>query len=184
MSTWPVNAWYVAAWDREVDNQPLARTICGIAMMLYRKLDRGVVAMRDACPHRMLPLSMGLREGDSIRCRYHGLKLGPDGVAEEMPIKSDPVNRHICAETFIVHERHRFVWVWPGDPLQADPALIPDLHWNHDPAWAADGKLIEKRLGNLRRPGSDNDRLVRRMVGPTDRAIADVERDIVIFELI
>jgi vanillate O-demethylase monooxygenase subunit len=32
--------------------------------------------------------------------------------------------------------------IWPGDPLLADAALIPDLHWNHDPAWAADGKLI------------------------------------------
>ena len=50
-------------------------------MMVYRKLDDTVVAMRDACPHRLLPLSMGLREGDSIRCKYHGLKLGPDGVA-------------------------------------------------------------------------------------------------------
>jgi vanillate O-demethylase monooxygenase subunit len=39
-------------------------------------------------------------------------------------------------------ERHRFVWVWPGDPALADPALVPDLHWNHDPAWAGDGKTI------------------------------------------
>ncbi len=64
------NRWYVAAWDSEVDRTPIARTICGEAVMLYRKLDRGVVAMRDACPHRLLPLSMGIKEGDSIRCRY------------------------------------------------------------------------------------------------------------------
>ena len=31
--------------------------------MLYRKLDRSLVAMRDACPHRLLPLSMGIKEG-------------------------------------------------------------------------------------------------------------------------
>jgi vanillate O-demethylase monooxygenase subunit len=24
----------------------------------------------------------------------------------------------------------------------ADPASVPDLHWNHDPAWAADGRTI------------------------------------------
>ncbi len=29
-----------------------------------------------------------------------------------------------------------------GDPALADPALVPDLHWNHDPAWAGDGKTI------------------------------------------
>ncbi|MEP6867406.1 MAG: aromatic ring-hydroxylating dioxygenase subunit alpha [Novosphingobium sp.] len=139
MSTWLTNAWYAAAWDHEVDSQPLARTICGVSMMFYRKLDRGVVAMRDACPHRLLPLSMGLREGDSIRCRYHGLKLGADGVAEEMPISSDPVNRRICAETYAVEERHRFVWVWVGDKAAADPALIPDLWPCSAPDWRFDG---------------------------------------------
>lgn len=137
--TWITNAWYVAAWDYEVDRAPLARTICGVPIMLYRKLDRSVVAMRDACPHRMLPLSMGLKESDSIRCKYHGLKLAPDGVAEEMPIKTDKVNRAICVETYVVLERHRFVWIWVGDKAKADPALIPDLWPCRAPDWTFDG---------------------------------------------
>ena len=136
---WQTNAWYVAGWDAEVDQAPLARTICGVPMMFYRRLDRSVVAMRDACPHRLLPLSMGLREGDSIRCKYHGLKLGPDGKAEEMPIRSDPVNRGVCAETYVTHERHRFVWVWIGEADKADPALIPDLWPCSAPGWVFDG---------------------------------------------
>lgn len=139
MTTWPTNAWYVAGWDSEVDSAPLARTICNVPMAFYRRLDRSVVAMRDACPHRLLPLSMGLREGDSLRCRYHGLKLGPDGVAEEMPLKNDPVNRSICVETFVTHERHRFVWVWVGDKDKANPALIPDLWPCSAPDWTFDG---------------------------------------------
>lgn len=139
MTTWVPNAWYVAGWDFEVDNAPLARTICGLPMMLYRKLDRSLVAMRDACPHRLLPLSMGLREGDSIRCKYHGLKLGPNGVAEEMPLKSETANQRICAETFAVAERHRFVWVWVGDKARADPALIPDLWPCSAEGWTFDG---------------------------------------------
>ncbi|GAC1405756.1 MAG: aromatic ring-hydroxylating dioxygenase subunit alpha [Novosphingobium sp.] len=137
--TWLTNAWYVAGWDAEVDSTPLARTICGVPMLFYRKLDRGVVAMRDACPHRLLPLSLGLREGDSIRCKYHGLKLGPDGVAQEMPIRTDPVNRKVCAETYVTHEWHRFVWVWVGEAARADPALIPDLWPCSSLDWAFDG---------------------------------------------
>ncbi|HEY0959543.1 MAG TPA: aromatic ring-hydroxylating dioxygenase subunit alpha [Novosphingobium sp.] len=139
MSTWIRDAWYVAAWDAEVDQTPMARTICGVPMMFYRRLDRSVVAMRDACPHRLLPLSLGLREGDSIRCKYHGLKLGPDGAAEEMPIRTDPVNRRICVETFVTHERHRYVWVWVGDAEKADPALIPDLWPCSAEGWTFDG---------------------------------------------
>jgi hypothetical protein len=63
------NQWYVASWDHEIDREPLARVICGETIMLYRKFDRTVVAIHDACPHRLLPLSMGVKEGDNIRCR-------------------------------------------------------------------------------------------------------------------
>ncbi len=139
MTDWLENAWYVAGWDAEIDSAPLARTICDIPMMFYRKLDRSVVAMRDACPHRLLPLSMGIREEDSIRCKYHGLKLGPDGVAEEMPLTSEKVNTRICVETFVVEERHRYVWVWIGEKEKADPALIPDLWPCSAEGWTFDG---------------------------------------------
>jgi vanillate O-demethylase monooxygenase subunit len=30
-----------------------------------------------------------------------------------------------------------------GDPALADPALVPDMHWNDDPLWAGDGKTIQ-----------------------------------------
>jgi len=139
VTTWLSNAWYVAGWDAEIDAAPFARTICGVPMVFYRKLDRSIVAMRDACPHRLLPLSMGIREGDSLRCKYHGLKLGPDGVAEEMPLKGDPVNPSICAETYVTHERYRFVWVWIGDRDKADPALIPNLWPCEAQGWVFDG---------------------------------------------
>ncbi|RYE04063.1 MAG: aromatic ring-hydroxylating dioxygenase subunit alpha [Sphingomonadales bacterium] len=139
MMTWIPNRWYVAAWDSEVDRSPLARTICGEPMMLYRKLDRSVVAMRDACPHRLLPLSMGYKEGDSVRCRYHGLLVGPDGCASEMPIKSERVPKSVCAQLYPVVERHRFIWVWVGDAKKADPALIPDFWPCSTPGWTFDG---------------------------------------------
>jgi phenylpropionate dioxygenase-like ring-hydroxylating dioxygenase large terminal subunit len=44
--------------------------------------------------------------------------------------------------SFPVVEKHRFVWLWPGDPAKADPALVPDMHWNDDAQWAGDGKMI------------------------------------------
>ncbi|MGD2134118.1 MAG: aromatic ring-hydroxylating dioxygenase subunit alpha [Maricaulaceae bacterium] len=133
------NRWYVAAWDHEAGRVPLARTVCGEPIVLYRKLAGEVVAMRDACPHRLFPLSEGLREGDSIRCRYHGLKVGADGVAEEMPLKSERVNKKLCVPVYPAVERHRFVWVWIGDPAKADPNTVPDLWPCSRQGWVFDG---------------------------------------------
>lgn len=137
--TFIANRWYVAAWDHEVGAQPLARTICGQPIMLYRRLAGDVVAMRDACPHRLMPLSAGIREGDSIRCKYHGLKIGPDGAVEEMPLKSETASANVCVLSYAVIEKHRFVWVWIGDQAKADPLLVPDFWPCSRQGWTFDG---------------------------------------------
>jgi phenylpropionate dioxygenase-like ring-hydroxylating dioxygenase large terminal subunit len=133
------NQWYVAGWDREIDRTPLARTICGEPIMLYRKFDRSVVALHDACPHRLLPLSMGIKEGDNIRCRYHGLLVNSEGRAIEMPVSTERVHSSICTKAYPVVERHRFVWVWIGDAEKADPSLVPDFWPCSHPDWTFDG---------------------------------------------
>ena len=53
------HAWYVAALPSEIGRTPLARTILGEPVVLYRKRDGAVVALRDRCCHRLLPLSVG-----------------------------------------------------------------------------------------------------------------------------
>ncbi|MBT9486817.1 MAG: aromatic ring-hydroxylating dioxygenase subunit alpha [Rubrivivax sp.] len=141
MNTHPLNAWYAAAYDVEVQRQLTSRTVANQKMVLYRQLDGQVVALEDACWHRLLPLSMGRLDGDELVCGYHGLVYNAQGQCTHMP-SQETINPSACVRAYPVAEKHRFVWVWPGDPLLADPALIPDLHWNHDPAWAADGKLI------------------------------------------
>jgi vanillate O-demethylase monooxygenase subunit len=133
------NQWYVAAWDHEIDRTPITRTICGQPVVLYRKFDRTVVALHDACPHRLLPLSMGIKEGDSIRCRYHGLLIGADGQAIEMPVRTDRPHKSICAKVYATVERHRFVWIWIGEAEKINPDLVPDFWPCSHPDWTFDG---------------------------------------------
>jgi vanillate O-demethylase monooxygenase subunit len=138
---WPQNAWYAAAWDVDVTRALLPRTICDRKLVLYRREGGPVVALDDACWHRLLPLSKGRLEGDRVVCGYHGLKFGPDGRCVFMPSQAT-INPAAAVRSYPVVERHRFVWLWPGDPALADPDLVPDLHWNDDPQWAGDGSTI------------------------------------------
>lgn len=142
MPTFPLNAWYAAAYDVELGRALLARTVCNRQMVLFRKVDGAPAALEDACWHRLLPLSLGRLDGDQVVCGYHGLVFNAQGRCTHMP-SQETVNPAACVHSFPVIEKHRFVWVWPGDPALADPAKVPDLHWNDAPGWTGDGKLIE-----------------------------------------
>lgn len=131
------NAWYCAGWDYDVSqakNAVVARKIAGERVVLYRKPDGGVVAMEDRCPHRHAALSLGRKEGDSLRCMYHGMKFGPDGQCTEVPGQST-IPERACVRTFPVVERDNWIWVWMGDPTKADPKLIPFAIGYSDPGW-------------------------------------------------
>jgi vanillate O-demethylase monooxygenase subunit len=110
-------------------------------MVFWRKSDGYVAALEDACWHRLLPLSMGRLDGDEIVCRYHGLAYDGKGKCTRMP-SQNKLNRSACVQSYPVVERHRFVWVWPGNPALADIALVPDMHWNDDPEWEGDGQTM------------------------------------------
>ena len=137
----PMNAWYAAAWDAELKQALLPRAICGKHVVMYRKSDGAIAALEDACWHRLVPLSKGRLEGDTVVCGYHGLKFNAQGRCTFMP-SQETINPSACVRAYPVVERHRFIWLWMGDPALADPALVPDMHWNDDPAWAGDGKTI------------------------------------------
>jgi vanillate O-demethylase monooxygenase subunit len=138
----PLNAWYAAAWDHEVGRNLLPKTVANRPIVFYRTTSGRAVALADACWHRLAPLSMGkLRGDDEIMCGYHGICYDADGRATFMPAQ-DTINPSATVHSYPVVERHRYVWVWPGDPALADPALVPDLYWNDSSGWAGDGKTI------------------------------------------
>jgi vanillate O-demethylase monooxygenase subunit len=142
MSSFAQNQWYVAAWSRDVGRKLLARLMCGEPVVLFRRKDGSVAALEDVCPHRMLPLSMGMIEGDAIRCLYHGLLLDASGQCLEMP-GGDARNKAVCVQAHPVVERYHFVWVWIGDPARADPTTLPNLWMNEAPGWRVGGGTYE-----------------------------------------
>lgn len=131
------NAWYCAGWDEDLTMGREAlqeRRIVGQSLLLYRKMDGGVVAMDDRCCHRAAPLSLGRKEGDAVRCMYHGMKFGPDGKCIEIP-GTTQIPPTACVRTYPVVEKDNMIWIWMGSPDKADPALICDSIGPSDSNW-------------------------------------------------
>jgi len=132
---WLKNCWYVVAWDHEVlGDTLLTRTVLGVPLLLYRKADGTPVALDNRCPHRQAPLSMGRREGDHIRCLYHGLRFEPGGRCVEIPSQPQ-VPPKMCTRAYPVVAQGRWLWVWMGDAERADPARIPPTPTLKHPDW-------------------------------------------------
>lgn len=130
------NTWYVAAQSHEITEDVLGRTICGEPVVLFRTSDGAPAALEDRCCHRHLPLSLGKRVGDRVQCGYHGLEFDTAGTCVAVPGQSK-VPPGAAIRAYPVVERYRYIWIWPGDPAAADESLIPDYHWNDDPAWVS-----------------------------------------------
>ena len=121
------NCWYVAAWDYElIDGKLLARTLLGEHVLLYRGDSGEVIALNNRCPHRGALLSEGRREGDSVRCMYHGIKYDATGKCVQIP-GQDMIPPKLRVRKYPIVESGHLVWIWMGDPARADPALITDF---------------------------------------------------------
>jgi phenylpropionate dioxygenase-like ring-hydroxylating dioxygenase large terminal subunit len=131
------NAWYIVAEPQELaEGRIVARTLLGRRVAVYRGASGVLVAIDDACPHRLAPLSLGTVVGDGIKCAYHGAEFGPDGQCRGVPgQKAVPPRARV--NSYPVVERHGYVWIWLGDPERAsDESSIPDGFWvSGDPSW-------------------------------------------------
>ncbi len=136
------NAWYVAAEADEVGRRPLGRILLGEPVVLYRRTDGGAVALEDRCCHRRAPLHKGEVVGDGLQCGYHGFLFDAAGICVKVPGLDRAPPREARVRAYPLCERHRYVWIWMGDPVLADPALVPDFRTNDDPAWAATGMRL------------------------------------------
>ena len=153
-----MNCWYVAAWDHElIDGKLLARTILEEPILLYKGDSGKVVALDNRCCHRGAKLSNGRREGDCVRCMYHGLKFDATGKCIQIP-GQDQVPPKMGVRAYPVVERDHLVWIWMGEVSKADPSLIVDIPYLRDPAWRgmadymhydADYRLIVDNLSDF-----------------------------------
>jgi vanillate O-demethylase monooxygenase subunit len=120
----PRNQWYVAAFSRELTSEPLARTLLGIPVVLFRTEEGAPAALLDRCPHRGMPLSEGKVCGERLQCFYHGFEYAPSGECVAIPTQHR-IPEAMVVPSYRVVECWELAWIWMGDQDAADPALIP-----------------------------------------------------------
>ncbi|CAN5462739.1 aromatic ring-hydroxylating dioxygenase subunit alpha [soil metagenome] len=127
------NAWYALAWGDEISTSAVRRVVLDRPLVSFRSQDGRVVALEDRCPHRMAPLSRGLVRDDTIACAYHGLRFNGAGQCVGAPGYGDiPASFRVPA--FATRELDGLVWIWMGDPADADDA-IPTVAEADRPGW-------------------------------------------------
>jgi nitrite reductase/ring-hydroxylating ferredoxin subunit len=79
--------WYPAARSTELRGQKLVKALLlEVPLVLGRTAEGKAFAMRDACPHRGMPLSYGRLDGEVVECRYHGWRFDAcSGQCVEIP---------------------------------------------------------------------------------------------------
>ena len=78
--------WYVACLSRELTTTaPLARTILGTPIALFRDPQGTPRAVVDRCLHRGAALSAGVVIDGQLCCPYHGWTYGPHGHCVHVP---------------------------------------------------------------------------------------------------
>ncbi|ATQ44135.1 Rieske 2Fe-2S domain-containing protein [Caulobacter mirabilis] len=130
------NRWYVAALSSEIGRTPMERWILNKPVAFYRTEAGTPVAIGGRCPHRGYPLGKSQLRGDAVVCGYHGMTFEADGRCSHIPCQ-DVIAPNARVKAYPLIELWDWVWIWPGDPERADPALIPD-HFElglTDPAW-------------------------------------------------
>jgi phenylpropionate dioxygenase-like ring-hydroxylating dioxygenase large terminal subunit len=130
------NAWYPAAWSRDIARELISRRILEQEIVLYRTGTGSVAALEDVCPHRLTPLSMGRLKGDTIECGYHGMTFDCRGECVRIPGQAI-IPRNAKVRSYPAIENMGLAWIWMGDPALAVASQIYDLPQFHDPRWSA-----------------------------------------------
>ncbi len=134
MAKFAIKHWYAAAWATEIGDTPFARRILDQPVVFFRQADGSVAALIDRCPHRLVPLSMGVCVNGRIRCGYHGMEFDASGQCVHIPAQ-DMIPAKARTRSFPVIERYGLIWLWMGEADEANEALMPKVEHHGETGW-------------------------------------------------
>lgn len=123
-------AWYIACLVRELGSTPLARTVLGTPLVLFRAEDGKAAALLDRCAHRNVPLSLGRVSDGQLECAYHGWRFDGGGHCRKVPsLCTSPGFKRSIVPHYATRESEGYVWVFmqPDVEPPSEPFRLPLL---------------------------------------------------------
>ncbi|MGA8763845.1 MAG: aromatic ring-hydroxylating dioxygenase subunit alpha [Candidatus Sulfotelmatobacter sp.] len=122
--------WYRGLPAGRVQQNQLYKTmLLEIPLVIGRDRQGQPFALRDACPHRGMPLSCGSFDGRNIECSYHGWKFDAhNGQCQLIPSLTSDQNLkvdRIYAGSYPCQEQDGFLWVYMPDPAPQGAGFAP-----------------------------------------------------------
>jgi phenylpropionate dioxygenase-like ring-hydroxylating dioxygenase large terminal subunit len=125
--------WYFAVPGHALSRgRMFARTLLGEPVLLGRDADGKPFALRNVCPHRGIPLSVGTFNGREVECCYHGWRFKTAGRCTAIPSLVEGQKLaldRIGVAAYPAREVQGNVWLFFGEnPDSAPPPpVIPDI---------------------------------------------------------
>jgi phenylpropionate dioxygenase-like ring-hydroxylating dioxygenase large terminal subunit len=121
--------WYPVAVSASVrKGKTFAANFAGQRIALYRGASGAVYGLEDKCAHRQVPLSMGVVEGEALRCCYHAWAYRGNGRLSQIPyLPKGAARPPRGVRAYPVREAYGLVFVFPGDPSLAAARQLPRL---------------------------------------------------------
>ena len=121
--------WYVALPGADLrPGRVVPKVLLGEPLVIGRRRDGRVFALRDACPHRGIPLHYGHFDGETIACCYHGWRFDTAGTCVEIPSLREGQEidlARIRCEDYPCTEQQGLVWIYFRHPKQSFDAVEP-----------------------------------------------------------
>ena len=113
--------WYPVLRSKQIRGRRLTTsTRLEVPLVLGRDASGKPFALRDVCPHRAFPLSLGRYDGQTVECAYHGWRFeahtGQCRVVPSITQDSKLQCDRIYAGSFPCEERDGYVWVYLANP--------------------------------------------------------------------
>lgn len=118
--------WYIFCLASELKTKPVARTIVGEHLVVFRDKEGNLGALEDRCIHRNLALSRGKVTKHGLQCAYHGFTYATTGKCAFVPAQPRPTeNTKAKVRAFRVVEQQGFIWVFMGDAQKLKTDNLP-----------------------------------------------------------